>query len=159
GHVKEIRRFFKQLPCWVDESTRERAEKTLAQEAPKVRPDELGMLAERLADCLNPDGNFTDEDRTRRRGITIGRQGGDGMSRVSGYLTAEARAGLDAVLSKWAAPGMCDPADELPTVDGRPCEEAIKADSRSPAQRNHDAMNAGFQIRHPCPRSESPVRW
>jgi hypothetical protein len=141
-HVKEIRRFFKQLPCWVDESTRERAEKMLAQKAPKVRPDELRMLAERLADCLNPDGNYTEEDRASRRGITLGRQGDDGMSRISGYLTPEARAGLDAVLSKWAAPGMCDPADESPTVDGRPSEEAIKADSRSPARRNHDALNA-----------------
>jgi hypothetical protein len=142
-HVREIRRFFAQLPCWVDESTRERAEEKLAEEAAKVRPDELRMLADRLADCLNPDGNFTDEDRARRRGITLGRQGDDGLSRISGYLTPEARAGLDAVLSKWAAPGMCDPADESPTVDGRPSEQAITADSRSPAQRNHDALNAG----------------
>jgi hypothetical protein len=141
-HVKQIRRFFNQLPCWVDVSTRERAEKMLGREAAKVRPDELRMLAERLADCLNPDGNFTEEDRAHRRGITLGRQGDDGMTRISGYLTPEARAGLDAVLSKWAAPGMCDPADESPTVDGLPSEDAIKADSRSPAQRNHDALNA-----------------
>jgi Domain of unknown function (DUF222) len=141
-HVREIGRFFAQLPCWIDEATRERAERQLAANAGKHRPDELRILADKLADCLNPDGNFTDEDRARRRGITLGRQGDDGLSRISGYLTPEARAGLDAVLSKWAAPGMCDPADESPTVDGRPSEQAITADSRSPAQRNHDALNA-----------------
>ncbi|MBV9515364.1 MAG: HNH endonuclease [Mycobacteriaceae bacterium] len=141
-HVREIRRFFTQLPCWVDEATRERAERELAQQAAKVRPDELRVLADKLADCLNPDGNFSDEDRAHRRGVTIGRQGSDGMSPITGWLTPEARAGLDAVLSKWAAPAMCDPADESPTVDGTPSEEAVNADLRSQAQRNHDALAA-----------------
>ncbi len=141
-HVREIRRFFCQLPCWVDGSTRERAERQLAENAAKHRPDELRMLAEKLADCINPDGNFTDEDRARARGITLGRQDIDGMTKITGWLTPEARAGFDAVLSKWAAPGMCDPADESPRVDGSAPEEAVKADARSAAQRNHDALNA-----------------
>ncbi len=46
-------------------------------------------------------------------------------------MTPEARAGLDAVLSKWAAPGMCNPDDQTPTVDGRPTEEAIERDFRT----------------------------
>ena len=141
-HVREIRRFFSQLPCWVDESTRERAERQLADNAAKHRPDELGKLAEKLADCINPDGNFTDEDRARARGVSIGRQDIDGMSPISGWLNPELRAGLDAVLAKWAAPGMCDPADESPTVDGQPSEDRIAADVRSQAHRNHDALNA-----------------
>jgi hypothetical protein len=141
-HIKEIRRFFRQLPCWIDEGTRKRAERQLAENARKHRPDELRVLADKLVDCLNPDGNFDDEDRAHRRGITIGRQDIDGMSPISGWLNPELRAGLDAVLSKWAAPGMCDPNDESPIVDGTPAEERIKADSRSPAQRNHDALNA-----------------
>ena len=97
---------------------------------------------------INPDGNYTDEDRARRRGVTIGRQGEDGMSPISGYLIPEARAGLNAVLSKWAAPGMCNPADKSPTVDGSPSEEAIQADTRSRGQRNHDALNAGYEKWH-----------
>lgn len=64
------------------------------------------------------------------------------MSPIKGWLTPEARAGLDAVLSKWAAPAMCDPADESPIVDGCPSEQAIENDLRSPAQRNHDALVA-----------------
>ena len=142
AHVAEIGRFFHQLPCWVDESVRERAEADLAEQARKFGPDGLRVLAEKLADCLNPDGNFTDEDRARRRGFTVGRQDTDGMSKISGWLTPEARASLDPVLSKWAAPAMCNPADESPTVDERPSEEAIAQDQRSQAQRNHDALVA-----------------
>jgi len=37
---------------------------------------------------------------------------------------------------------MCNPADESPTVDGQPSEEAIEQDVRSSAQRNHDALLA-----------------
>ena len=55
--------------------------RNLAEQAAKFGPDELRVLADKLADCLNPDGNFTDEDRARRRGITIGRQDIDGMAR------------------------------------------------------------------------------
>jgi hypothetical protein len=57
---------------------------------------------------LNPDGNFSDKDRAGRRGITVGPQGWDGMSRLSGWLDPQLRAGLDAVLAKWAVPRMCN---------------------------------------------------
>ncbi|MGE5694114.1 MAG: DUF222 domain-containing protein, partial [Candidatus Sericytochromatia bacterium] len=40
------------------------------------------------------------------------------------------------------APGRCNPADEQPTVDGEPSAEAVAADERGAAQRNHDALNA-----------------
>ncbi|HZQ31737.1 MAG TPA: HNH endonuclease signature motif containing protein [Mycobacterium sp.] len=141
-HVKVIRDFLAQLPCWVDESSRVRAERDLADAAARHRPDELKRLADHLELCLNPDGTFSDEDRARRRGITLGRQGRDGMSRLSGYLTPEARAGLEPILAKLAAPGMCNPTDEVPTITGTPSQEAIDADTRSTGQRNHDALNA-----------------
>jgi hypothetical protein len=63
GQVRVIRRFFDELPCWVDVKTRQHAEAQLADLAAQYRPDQLGRLAEELADCLNPDGNFSDEDR------------------------------------------------------------------------------------------------
>lgn len=142
GHVGEVRRFFKQLPGWVDAPTRERAERDLAKLAREYRPDELRVAAAVIADAINPDGNFGDQYRACKRGITIGRQDVDGMSPIKGYLTPELRAGVDAVFAKLAAPGMCDPADQTPTVDGQPCEQAIAQDYRSAAQRNHDALNA-----------------
>jgi hypothetical protein len=142
GHVAVIRGFWHRLPDFVDVETREKAEAQLARLGSEHRPDELSKLADRLTDCLNPDGNFTDDDRARRRGVTIGKQDIDGMSPISGYLTPEARATLDAVLAKLAAPGMCNPADLNPCISGTPSQAAIDNDTRSCAQRNHDALTA-----------------
>jgi hypothetical protein len=141
-HVAIIRGFMHQLPDAVDAGAREEAQRQLADYATRACPAELRGFAAGLALRLNPDGTYTDEDRARRRGIVIGRQCIDGMSKISGYLTPEARAGLDAVFAKWAAPGMCNPAEDTPTVTGTPSEEAIRADRRSRAQRNHDALAA-----------------
>jgi Domain of unknown function (DUF222) len=145
GHVAVIRGFCQRLPDFVDIETREKAEGQLARLGGEHRPDELNKLADKLTDCLNPDGNFSDSDRARRRGMVIGKQGFDGMSPISGYLTPEARATFDAVLAKLAAPGMCNPEDEAPCIDGPPSEQAVGSDSRNSAQRNHDALNAGLR--------------
>jgi Domain of unknown function (DUF222) len=91
---------------------------------------------------LNPDGDFSDADRARRRHLYIGKQQADGMSEVRGLLDPQARATLDAVLAKWAAPGACNPDDESPCVDGEPGQAAVRGDTRSQAQRNHDALTA-----------------
>jgi hypothetical protein len=145
GHVAVIRRFYHQLPGWVDHSTREQTEARLAKEGSQFRPEQLAGLADTLADCLNPDGTYTDSDRARRRGLTLGNQQGDGMSQLRGWLTPETRASLEAVLAKLAAPGMCSPTDDIPCVDGTPTQEAIERDARSPAQRQHDGLNAALR--------------
>jgi Domain of unknown function (DUF222) len=142
GHVAVIRGFCHRLPDFVDIETRAKAEAQLARLGAEHRPDELAKLADKLTDCLNPDGDFTDTDRARRRGVTIGRQDIDGMSPITGYLTPEARATLDAVLAKLAAPGMCNPDDIEPCVSGTPAQAAIQGDTRSASQRNHDALLA-----------------
>jgi Domain of unknown function (DUF222) len=142
GHVGVIRSFFHRLPDFVDIETRQKAEAQLARLAGEHRPDELAKLADKLTDCLNPDGDFSDVDRAKRRGITIGKQDLEGMTPINGYLTPEARATLDAVFAKLAAPGMCNPDDEVPCVSGTPSRKAIEQDTRYAAQRNHDALNA-----------------
>jgi Domain of unknown function (DUF222) len=144
-HVSVIRRFYHQLPCWVDAPTRERAEVQLAKLASQYRPEQLAKLADKLLDCINPDGTFTDEDRARLRGLTLGKQEADGMSSLRGWLTPEGRATVEAVLAKLAAPGMCNPNDDSPCVDGAPSQAAIDGDARSPAQRNHDGLNAALR--------------
>jgi hypothetical protein len=145
GHVRVIRRFFDELPSSVDVETREKAEAHLAKLATQHRPDDLAKLAERLTGYLNPDGTYTDEDRARRRGLVLGKQGPDGMSQLRGWLTPEARASVEAVLAKTATPGLCNPYDDTPLVDGPPSEEAARRDTRSPAQRNHDGLNAALR--------------
>jgi len=62
------------------------------------------------------------------------------MSPLRAWLTPAARAALEAVLAKLAAPGMADPDSEHPVLDGTPSQEAIDRDTRTPAQRNHDGL-------------------
>jgi hypothetical protein len=144
-HVAVIRRFYHQLPGFIDADTRAQAEADLARLATQYRPDQLAALADKLADCLNPDGAFSDDDRAHRRGLTLGKQGADGMSALSGWLTPELRATLEAVLAKLAAPGMCNPNDHTPCTDGAPSQQAIDHDVRSAAQRQHDGLNAALR--------------
>ncbi|MGD1254231.1 HNH endonuclease signature motif containing protein [Mycobacterium seoulense] len=145
GHIKVIRTFFARLPVAVDAVTRESAEVDLAAKATGYRPDELARYAQRVMDWLHPDGDFSDAERARKRGITLGAQEFDGMSRLGGLVTPELRAAIEAMLAKLAAPGACNPDDETPVVDATPDEEAVRRDTRSPAQRNHDAFLAGLR--------------
>ncbi|CAM3431094.1 HNH endonuclease signature motif containing protein [Mycobacterium colombiense] len=144
-HVAVIRRFFHQLPESVDLETCVHAEKHLAAKATEFRPEHFAKLARRLMDCLNPDGSYTDADRARMRGLVLGQQQADGMSRLSGWLTPEARASWEAVLAKLAAPGMANPDDEQPVLDGAPSQDAVQRDTRSAGQRNHDGLNAALR--------------
>ncbi|OBF86944.1 hypothetical protein A5791_19990, partial [Mycobacterium sp. 852002-51163_SCH5372311] len=145
GHVKVIRSFFAHLPTEVDLPTREAADADLAAKARGYRPDELARYAQRVMDWLNPDGELDDQERARTRGITLGKQQYDGMSRLSGYLTPEARATVEPVLAKLGAPGACNPQDHTPVIDATPDQDAVKRDTRTQAQRNHDGLLAGLR--------------
>ncbi|CAN5432435.1 HNH endonuclease signature motif containing protein [soil metagenome] len=141
-HVKVIRGFFRRLPAAVDTATREHAKARLAFYATQFRPDQLRILAQRLELVINPDGTLEDGDRQRRRGFRWQPQGPDGLSEGRLTATPELRAVLDAVFAKLAAPGMCNPDDQSPQVDGEPPEERAKNDDRSVPQRQHDALLA-----------------
>ncbi len=148
--MKVIRGFFAHLPTQVDPGTRQAAEADLAGKAGQYRPDELAGYAQRIMDWLHPDGEFSDAERARKRGLTLGRQDFDGMSRLGGLLTPELRAALEAMLAKLAAPGACNPDDETPVVEAVPDEDAVRRDSRSTSQRNHDGLLAGLRALLAC---------
>jgi hypothetical protein len=142
-HVRIIEKFFDGLPSAIDARTRELAESDLVRIAIGLGPTQLRAATERLAQLLDPDGELPDDaERARRRYLKIDKQDAHGMSRIHGLLDPEARATLDAVLAKQGAPGMCNPEDDNPCVDGEPSEEAVQADTRSAGQRNHDALIA-----------------
>ncbi len=142
-HVRIIEKFFDDLPGHIDGQTRDLAEADLARIATGLGPTQLKQAADRLAFLFNQDGDLPeDAERARRRYLTIDKQGVDGMSRLHGLLDPEARATLEAVFAKLAAPGMCNPEDETPCVDGEPSDETAHGDQRSPGQRNHDALKA-----------------
>lgn len=95
GQVAVIRKFYHQLPGWVSAAAREFAEAQLAGFGTQFGPEHLTELARGLTDALNPDGIFTDEDRARSRGVTLGNQRPDGMSELRGLITPELRATLE----------------------------------------------------------------
>jgi len=142
-HVRIVEQFFDDLPSHIDSQTRDQAEADLARMAKGLGPTQFQAAADRLALLLNQDGEPPhDAEHARRRYLTMEKQGIDGMSRFHGLLDPECRATVEAVLAKWAAPGMCNPDDAAPCVDGEPCEEAVLGDTRSAGQRNHDALTA-----------------
>ncbi|UCZ58227.1 HNH endonuclease signature motif containing protein [Mycolicibacterium phocaicum] len=140
-HVAEITAFFAKVPLWVDPVTLAQCERDLVAAARYKTPEELRRAAADLLYRLDQDGPEPDDaERDRKRGITHGRQRADGTSDVVGTLTPEARAYWDAIYDKYAAPGMCNPADETPCYSGTPTAEQIANDTRTLAQRQHDAQ-------------------
>ncbi|MCV7342919.1 HNH endonuclease signature motif containing protein [Mycolicibacterium rhodesiae] len=126
-HVRVIQKFFRDLPDHVGPVEIEKAERTLAEHAQTMRPDQLDKIADRLATHLNPDGKYSEEDRARKRGfVWCGGQRADGMSVGKLVADPELRSMLDAWLAKFAAP--------------KPNPDAAEPDLRSQAQRQHDAL-------------------
>lgn len=141
--VQAIEQFFQRLPTHVNYQARELAEADLVRTGCGLCPEELRQVADRLASLLDEDGPLPDDsERARRRYLSISRQGRDGLSKVNGLLDPQARATLDAVFAKLAAPGMCNPGDENPCVDGPPSDDHEVRDGRTQGQRNHDALTA-----------------
>ncbi len=131
-HITAVCRALDRLPASVAATDREKAERTLVRHAREQDAQFVTAVGTVIADCLNPDGNFTDEDRARRRGLVLGAQGPDGMSRLSGWLDPEARAYLEAATAV-VRPGRHQP-------DGDP-----ERDRRSPEQRCHDAFKLAMK--------------
>ena len=142
-HVKVVRETMDRIPPAVDALTRGQIEADLTRTAIGVGPKELKDKAERTLFLLDQDGPEPDDaERARRRGVSNGPQGSDKMTPLRGNLSPEAWAIYEAIFAKWAAPGMCNPADENPCVSGTPTQAQIDGDHRSLAQRQHDALVA-----------------
>ncbi|MEV0673881.1 HNH endonuclease signature motif containing protein [Mycobacterium sp. NPDC050441] len=142
-HLAIIRKFFAKPPVPLDAATHAQIDQDLTRIATGNSPEILKQCVERIAFLLNQDGDEpVDEKCQRRRGVRLGPQDVDGMCRLEGWLTPEAAATITPMLAKYGAPGMCNPADETPCTTGTPSAEAIAADTRTAAQRNHDALLA-----------------
>ena len=133
-HIRAVCAAVDVLPSCVSPPDAADAERTLVQHATKLDAGVVTKLGQRIADYLNPDGHFSDDDRARRRGLHLGPQGPDGMSRLSGLLDPEARAYFEAIEAA-VRPGRHQP-------DRAQSEER---DRRTPAQRCHDALKLGLE--------------
>jgi hypothetical protein len=132
-HIHAVCRAVDVLPACVSPTDVAAAERALVHHAGAVDAGIVVKLGQRIADYLNPDGLFSDDDRARRRDLHLGRQGADGMSRLYGFLDPEARAYLEAI--------------EAAVRPGRHTPDAgsVARDDRSPGQRCHDALKLGLK--------------
>ncbi|RDH79090.1 HNH endonuclease [Mycolicibacterium moriokaense] len=144
-HVRIIRDTVAKLPDTATDADRARLDLELTGVAVAERPDVLRRQAALwLADydARHGDPHTRHRSRQARRSLRIGPQDPDGMRRGSFCLDPEAGAYLEALLAKLARPGMCNAADPTPVVDGDPDPVAAAGDTRTTAQRNHDALTA-----------------
>ncbi|MBV9089869.1 MAG: DUF222 domain-containing protein [Mycobacteriaceae bacterium] len=147
--VRIVRDTLAKLPDTATAHDRAFFDVELAAVAVAHRPEVLRREAAKLLagyDAICADPHTRERARAARRGLRLGPQDADGMSRGSFCLDPEARAYLEALLAKAARPGMCNPADPLPTVDADPDPVAAATDTRSSAQRNHDALKAILRV-------------
>jgi hypothetical protein len=146
-HVEVIRTTMGHLPSFVGPASTEEFEADLVRLAVGVGPKELHGAAARALFLLDQDGpEPEDTERARKRGLTVGKQGRDGMIPIKGHLTPEAWATWEAIFARYAAPGTCNPDDPEPCVSGTPTQTQLDADQRTRDQRQHDALTAAGRI-------------
>ena len=146
-HVAVLTNFFTALPLWVDPATRVQCEATLVAGARHHTPEDLRAAAVTLLAELDQDGPEPDDDEPDpKRGITISKQRPDQLADLTGHLDPQAQVIWAAIFDKLAAPGMCNPADPDPCTSGTPTQAQIEGDTRSLAQRRHDAFTVVGQM-------------
>ena len=146
-HVVVMGKAMAKLPRQLNPATRDQIEVEWIRDAVGTGPKELADTVARKLFLLDQDGpEPDDEERERRRGISKGPQQPDKMIHLTADLTPEAWATWEALFAKFAAPGMCNPADDEPCTAGSPSQAQIDGDHRTVAQRRHDAMLAVGRI-------------
>ncbi|GAC70581.1 hypothetical protein GS4_37_00080 [Gordonia soli NBRC 108243] len=126
-HVSVILDVTNRIPASVEIDDQVAAEVALAEHARTLSPSALRQVGVRLLAHLNPDGELTDDrDRARQRSMTLSRQDAQLMTK------------LTATLDPASPSGSVDDTDP----DSEVVKDAAQRDSRSQAQRNHDALNA-----------------
>ena len=150
-HIAAVCHALDVLPSVVPDNKRDNAERIMVRHARGQDAKFVTVIGRRIADHLNPDGLFDDNDRARRRGLHLAPQGPDGMSRLSGWLDPETRAYLEAVNAA-VRPGRHHP-------DARATGEDAEPDTRTGPQRLHDAVKLGLKPASPRAASVSTADW
>lgn len=147
-HALAIERVFSKCRKTIRPDQAAILEDVLVTAAADVTPEDLAVIGARALAHLDPDGAEPDSDVVdRARGLTVGRQDDDLMTPFDGDLSPEGRALMDTILEKLARPGVNNHADADDPVDLAD-QDAVKAaaerDTRTTAQRNHDALVAAL---------------
>ncbi|MDA4108433.1 13E12 repeat family protein [Mycolicibacterium holsaticum] len=133
-HLKEICTAMDRLPSNISVTDRDDVEASLVRQATKNDADIVKAAGKRIDDIFNPDGHYNEEDRQRRRGVSLGTQGRDGMSRLTGWVDPETRSYIEAC-SAAVRPGRHLPDGAVEEVP----------DERNSAQRCHDGIKLGLK--------------
>lgn len=96
-HLKAICTALDRLPANVSVTDRDDVQASLVRQAVKGDADIVTAVGRRIDEIFNPDGHFSEEDRARRRGLRLGPQDCDGMSRLSGWIDPETRCYVEAI--------------------------------------------------------------
>ncbi|MCX2755691.1 MULTISPECIES: HNH endonuclease signature motif containing protein [unclassified Gordonia (in: high G+C Gram-positive bacteria)] len=151
GHVQAALDVLDRIPVAIDHDIKVAAERQMAEIAADHTPADITQLGARLLAHLDPDGTLADDsDQKRRRGLWIGRQRADGTAKISGTLTPELHARLTMMFAVWGKPGLNNPDDPhspqgpAGTADPDTLTAAADRDGRTPAQTNHDALDAAL---------------
>ncbi|WP_343953888.1 HNH endonuclease signature motif containing protein, partial [Tsukamurella spumae] len=149
-HATAIEAIFQRCRKTLPDSDFDFLESVLVTAAESMPPEDLAVIGRRVISHIDPDGSEPKENvRARARGVEVGRQDEDLMSPLSGDLSPEGRALFDVIVERFARPGVNNPADSDEPVD--PSDQdavatAAKRDTRSAAQRNHDALVMALKI-------------
>lgn len=131
--VEKVDRQIRALPASVQAEITAAADEPCATLVRTQGPDSLDSLRNFLLDLAGAEETYTDKDHQRLRSFSVGRQGIDGMTPVRGLLTPEAAATLTRLMIDHASTGsLCDGRDEA------------NEDTRTPDQRRHDVLLAGY---------------
>jgi hypothetical protein len=125
-HARLITATIDRLPYAVEAEHGREVEATLVEHAVNLDPAQLGVLARRVVDYLDPDGTLADDrDQQRARAATLNRNR-DGSFDLRAHLSPQCGAAWLPVMDTLARP--------RPGADGAP-------DPRSAPQRMHDALH------------------
>lgn len=133
-HLRVIMAALDKLPSNLSGAERIEVQDSLVREAVKNDAEVVRALGRRIDEIFNPDGHFDEADRARRRGMVLGPQQRDGMSRLSGWIDPETRCYVETTTAATR------PGRHLP--DGTSVETG---DERSTAQRCHDGLKLGLK--------------
>ncbi|UXA17801.1 13E12 repeat family protein [Mycobacterium sp. SMC-4] len=134
-HVAAITKTLKNLPMCTSPADRAEVEASLVREAQRSDADIVTVVGRRIDDLFNPDGHFDETERAQQRGVKLGPQNSNGLSRISGVIDPETRSYIEACAAA-VRPGRHCPDG---TVEDLP-------DDRSAAQRCHDGIKLGLKL-------------
>ena len=124
-HLKAITQTLDRLPSCTSDTDRAEVEATLVREAARHDADFVTELGKGIDTIFNPDGHYDENDRARRRGLSVGRRAPTGCR---GFTAGSIRKPA----ATWKRPPpRCVPVGIFPT--GRSRRSAMTAAWRSAA--------------------------